>query len=68
MITQLFVACSCGLDPASETMIVQTGLAVALGAPFWFRSQIADGIRRLRGIPPAPDIECAERNEGESGS
>jgi hypothetical protein len=56
----LLLACSCGLDPASESMLVQTGLAAALSVPFWFRSQIFDVVRRLRGLPPSTPDECLD--------
>jgi hypothetical protein len=46
------VACACGLDPATETMAMQAGIAVALSMPYWFRDQIRDAIRRIRGIQP----------------
>jgi hypothetical protein len=61
----LLLACSCGLDPASESMLVQTGLAAALSVPFWFRSQIFVVIRRLRGLPPSTPDECAVSDTGE---
>jgi len=43
------VACACGLDPATETMAAQFGIAIALSAPLWFRDQIRETVRRLRG-------------------
>jgi hypothetical protein len=43
------VACACGLDPATETMAAQIGIALVLSAPWWFRDQIREGLRRLRG-------------------
>ena len=43
------VACACGLDPAAELMAAQAGIALALSAPWLFRDQIREGIRRLRG-------------------
>jgi hypothetical protein len=46
------VACACGLDPAAESMAAQAGIALALSAPWWFRDQIREGIRRLRGKGP----------------
>ena len=63
----LLIACSCGLDPASETMLVQTGIAAALSAPFVLRAQIADMVRRLRGLPPKAQAEpCAGEEEDAS--
>ena len=44
------VACACGLDPAAESMVAQAGIALALSTPFWFRDQIREAIRRLRGL------------------
>jgi hypothetical protein len=43
---RVLIACSCGLDPAAETMAVQAGIAFALSAPIWFRQQITDTARR----------------------
>ena len=58
--TQL-LACSCGLDPATETMAAQAGIAIAISAPYWFRDQIMAAARRLRGRfrDPEPD-GCAD--------
>jgi hypothetical protein len=61
----LIVACSCGLDPATETMALQSGIALALAAPIWFREQIAHGIRRLLGQELPPPSEACEDNSGE---
>jgi hypothetical protein len=60
---ELLLACACGLDPASETMLVQGGLAAALAAPWWFRGQIAGVVRRLIGTGPT----TAELCDGEDG-
>ena len=58
------VACSCGLDPASESMLVQSGVALAISAPFWFREQIAAAVRRVRGLPPKVEREaCSDASE-----
>ena len=43
------LACACGIDPAAESMVAQAGIALALSAPYWFREQIRDVIRRLSG-------------------
>jgi hypothetical protein len=62
-------ACSCGLDPASESMLVQSGVALAISAPFWFREQIAAAVRRLRGLPPEVDREpCTDASEDRPAS
>jgi hypothetical protein len=45
----LVIACGCGLDPASEAFVVQSGLAVALAVPFWFRDRILGAARRFVG-------------------
>ena len=63
----LIVACSCGVDPATETMVVQTGLALAVSAPFWFRAQIVKAAQRLRG-GPTPSDGCASAGEDEPQS
>jgi hypothetical protein len=47
------LACACGIDPATESMVAQAGIALALSAPYWFRDQIRDVVRRLRGRPAA---------------
>jgi hypothetical protein len=63
------IACSCGLDPATETMAVQTGVAVVLSAPFWFRSQLTQAFhwtrRRLLSDPEGGN-EGGEDGGGES--
>ncbi len=41
-------ACACGIDPASEVMALQTGLAAALAAPYFLRHRIAQLVRRIR--------------------
>jgi hypothetical protein len=43
------VACACGLDPATESMAAQVGIALVLSAPWWFRDQIRAAVGRLRG-------------------
>ena len=45
----LLTACSCGLDPGTETMALQVAIASGISAPFWFRDRIASALRRLRG-------------------
>ena len=45
----LLTACSCGLDPATETMALQTIIAAGVSVPFWFRGQIASAVGRLLG-------------------
>ena len=51
-------ACACGIDPASEVMALQTGLAAALTAPYVLRHRIAGIVRRMRrGHQPAPACE-----------
>lgn len=55
------IACACGLDPAAESMVAQAGIALALSAPYWFRDQIREGIRRLRGRDRGPRADlCAD--------
>jgi hypothetical protein len=45
-------------------MLVQSGVALAISAPFWFREQIAAAVRRLRGLPPKIDREpCTDASE-----
>jgi hypothetical protein len=63
----LVTACACGLDPASETMVVQAGLAVALATPFWFRGHIANAVRLVRRTGEAA-VECADAAEDEAAS
>jgi hypothetical protein len=43
----LLTACSCGLDPATETMALQVAIASGVSVPFWFRDRIAGAVRRL---------------------
>jgi hypothetical protein len=50
---EIVVACGCGLDPASHTMLAQVGLAAALATPFWFREQLTRALRRSRGVRKA---------------
>jgi len=37
------------LDPGAGSMVIQMVLAAALTVPFFFRSKISAGLRRLRG-------------------
>ena len=60
----LLAACSCGLDPATETMALQIGLAAGLSVPFWFRDRIANVVRRLRGSGGTAEM-CADPPEDE---
>jgi hypothetical protein len=59
---QLVIACGvCGMDPATDTMLVQTGIAAVIAAPWWFRHRIAGVFRRIRGIPDgADDASCGD--------
>jgi len=62
----LTIACSCGLDPATETMALQTGLALMLSTPFWFREQVASAARRLGiGRRATDSDECADSGDDE---
>jgi hypothetical protein len=54
------VACAlCGMDPAADTMLINTAIAAGIGAPWMLRHQIIGfarrGYRRLRGIEPDPE-------------
>lgn len=56
----LVTACSCGLDPATESMAIQAGMALAISGPFWFRDHILNGLRRvIRGRATAESEACA---------
>ena len=37
------------LDPGAGSMVIQMLLAAALTVPFFFKSKLSAGIRRLRG-------------------
>jgi hypothetical protein len=54
---QLLTACACGLDPGSETMLVQAGLAVVISTPFWFRARILNALRMFSGRREMPASE-----------
>ena len=41
-------------------MLVQVGAATTLAAPWWFREQIGNAVRRLRGLPPKVTQGCDE--------
>jgi len=48
-------------------MLVQTGIAAALSAPFVLRAQIADVVRRLRGVRSKAQAEpCTGEDEDAS--
>jgi hypothetical protein len=54
------VACAlCGMDPAADTMLINSAVAAGIAAPWMLRHQLISfarrGYRRLRGIPPEPD-------------
>jgi hypothetical protein len=58
---QLVIACGvCGTDPATDTMLVQTGIAAVIAAPWWFRHRIAGAIRRIGGSSNSPDAASCD--------
>jgi len=61
---QRLIACACGLDPGSEAMLVQAGLAVVVATPFWFRARLVNAFRRLGGRAGTPGSrECSRAQE-----
>ena len=52
------VACACGMDPATEGMLVQFALAGVISVPVFFREQAYSVIRRVRGKPEATAESC----------
>jgi len=63
----LLTACSCGLDPATESMVLNVGIAAGLSVPFWFRDQVANVVRRLRGSVESSEA-CADDRRDEPPS
>lgn len=58
------LGCACGLDPATETMAAQAGIALVISAPIWFRAQIFAVVRRIRrreADPCADEVGDSER-------
>jgi hypothetical protein len=65
---QLVIACGvCGMDPATDTMLVQTGIAAVIAAPWWFRHRIADAIRRIRGVSDDTDGASCDAPSADPG-
>jgi hypothetical protein len=53
------VACAiCGLDPASDTMLINLAVAGAISVPWIVRDRIAAVIRRVNGKPGAAEGSC----------
>jgi hypothetical protein len=53
------VACAaCGMDPASDTMLVQAAIAGVMSLPWIFRGHAYKVMRRVRGKPEPAEESC----------
>jgi len=61
------VACAaCGMDPASDTMLVQAAIAGAMTVPWLLRDHAFRLVRRVRKMPePDADKSCPLPAEGD---
>lgn len=51
IVHHLIACAACGMDPATDTFVVQSMLAAVIAAPWFFRGQIGSVIARVRGRP-----------------
>lgn len=52
------IGCACGMDPATEGMIVQVAIAGVVSVPFFFRERAHRFVRRLRRMPDPSEEWC----------
>ena len=53
------IACgACGMDAATDTMLIQVAIAGGLSVPFFFREQAYKLMRRVRGKPEPTAESC----------
>jgi hypothetical protein len=63
----LMIACSCGLDPATETMAVQAGIAAVLSAPWFLRGRLSQAVRRAQAWMVSATRRREDEGEDDAG-